>query len=157
MAWGGIVAIIRALVASGAFGVEFPEECPDGAGPVGTHDHDLSLALRAEIPEVEWPLDESSPPPTLAALDLLEFCHRVIAEPIQGSFHSFFRHYHLQFDRDSGQLQFCEKINRILARNGIAFQLTDAGEIERLAPPGLREELARGAPSLARQGLAARL
>ncbi len=140
--WGGIVALVRGSVASGAFGVNFPDECPDGNGPVGCDEDSFSLALRAEVPGVPWPPQPYSVPDTLAALDLLEFCHRAVSEPIQKGYHQFFKHYHLSFDREAGQQKFCANVNRIFARNGAAFQLNDYGRIERLAPPGLREELA---------------
>ncbi|MFX0203186.1 MAG: hypothetical protein ACFFCW_44350 [Candidatus Hodarchaeota archaeon] len=55
-AWGGIIALIRSLISIGAFGFKYPEMCPDGAGPVGTGEQALAVALKAEIPEIEWPL-----------------------------------------------------------------------------------------------------
>jgi hypothetical protein len=142
VAWGGIVAIIRKCLGDGSFGYGFPEECPDGEGPCGANQDDFSLALRAEIPEIEWPLQGQSVPPTLAALDLLEFCHRAVARAIQGSYHGFFRHHHLTFDPQAGQETFCANINRVFARNELAYELTPRGEVVRLAPPVLRETLA---------------
>jgi hypothetical protein len=76
----------------------------------------LGLAVRAEIPELEWPLVPEPMPPTLAILDLLEFCYRHVAEPIQAGYHSFFGHFHLDFERASGQSEFRTRVNRILAR-----------------------------------------
>lgn len=144
-AWGGIVAVIDSLAGNGALGIDFPDECPDGRGPVGTHSHNLGLALQAEIPELMWPLRAGELPPTLAILDLLEFTHRHVAEPIQDSFHSFFGHYHLNFDRNQGQQDFRARVNRILERNGIAFELGDDGLVRRLAAPALQELLSQQA------------
>ncbi len=141
-AWGGIVAVVSALIANGAFGSEFPEECPDGLGTSGTDQHKMSLASRAEIPELEWPLVQATTPPTLAILDFVEFCHRAVAKPTRGSFHSFFQHYHLDFDHEKGQVQFRESINRIFSRSGLVFELQEDGKVIRLAPPILRESLA---------------
>lgn len=141
-AWGGIVALLRKCLADGSFGYGFPEQCPDGEGTCGASEYDFSLALRAEIPEIEWPLHAQQLPPTLAALDLLEFCHRAIGRPIQGSFHSFFRHYHLGFDSEPGKVGFCDNVNRIFARNQLGYELSSAGQIARLAPPVVREALA---------------
>src|SRR5262249_11736273 len=93
--WGGLVALVSSLVASGAFGAYFPAECPDGAGTYATNETAFSLALRAEIPEVAWPLDASEVPPTLAVLDLVQFCYEHVAKPEACSYHSFFRHNHL--------------------------------------------------------------
>lgn len=148
-AWGGIVALLQSLVSTGAFGHQYPEMCPDGAGPYGTDWQALSLAVKAEIPDLEWPLrsptefggKESSVPDTLAVLDLIQFSYRAVAKPIQGSYHSFFQHHHLTFDVDSGREEFRTKVNSILARNGIAFDFKEDGTIERLSPPVLREAL----------------
>lgn len=43
--WGGLVALVDGLVANGAFGIDFPEPCPDGRGPTGTDTHALGLAI----------------------------------------------------------------------------------------------------------------
>jgi hypothetical protein len=140
-AWGGLVVLSQALVDSGALGGDFPDTCPDGYGVCGTDSRALSLALQAEIPEISWPLKPESRPPTLAILDLLEFVHRHVSQPVEGGFHSFFRHTHLSFDREPGQRDFRERANRVLARNGIAFDISEKGLVVRLAPPVLREEL----------------
>jgi hypothetical protein len=123
--------------------------CPDGAGPYGTDWQVLSLAVKAEIPDLEWPLREatefgeegSNVPDTFAVLDLIQFSYQSIARPIQGNYHSFFQHHHLTFDVDSGREEFRAKVNSILARNGIAYDLKEAGTIERLSPPVLHEAL----------------
>lgn len=155
--WGGVVAVIQSATTLGAFGNAFPYNCPDGRGPVGSDEATLARILRAEIPEIEWPLSDtkeveqdffstSQPyvPETVVILDLIEFCHRNIAKPIQDSFHSFFGHYHLSFDVPSGQSEFRSAINRIFSRNGVAYELVSNGQVQRLAPPILRESLARG-------------
>ena len=149
VAWGGIVALIQTLVSTGAFGYKYPEMCRDGAGPYGTDWQALSLAVKAEIPDIEWPLRaltefggvESQIPDTFAVLDLIQFSYQSIARPIQGSYHSFFQHHHLTFDVESGREEFRSKVNTILARNGIAYDLKEDGTIERLSPPVLREAL----------------
>jgi hypothetical protein len=150
-AWGGIVSLVQSLIATGAFGERFPEMCPDGAGPVGTDEQSFMLALCAEVPEIEWPLRttkernyEEVPfsPDVLVVLDFIQFCYAHVAKPIQRGYHSFFRHYHLSFDTEAGKTDFREKVNRIFSRNGIVYELLEDGNIIRLAPPGLREELA---------------
>lgn len=144
-AWGGIVALIDSYITNGGFGIDFPESCPDGRGPTGTDTHAFGLALRAEIPDIEWPLRVETVPHTLSALDLIEFCHSHVAEPIKGSYHSIFDHSHLSFDRSKGQADFRDRVNRILGRNGVAFSLEEDGRVTRLAPPVLDEELRRAA------------
>jgi len=142
-AWGGLIALIDSCVASGGFGIDFPESCPDGRGPIGTDVDTFGLALRAEIPDVDWPLRANAVPHTLSVLDLVEFCHQHISEPIEGSYHSFFGHSHLSFDRAKGQADFRDRVDRIFGRNGIAFALEPDGRVVRLAPPVLDEELRR--------------
>ncbi len=80
-------------------------------------------------------------PDTFAALDLIQFSYQSIATPIQGSYHGFFQHHHLTFDADSGREEFRARVNSILARNGIAYELKEDGTIERLLSPVLREAL----------------
>jgi hypothetical protein len=141
-AWGGLVALIDGFNSNGGFGVDFPDQCPDGRGPTGTNAHTLGLAIRSEIPELEWPIRADSVPSTMAVMDLLEFCHDHVAEAIPESYHSFFGHHHLDFDRDKGREQFRERVNRIISRNKLAFQVNDDGTVSRLAPPVLQEALA---------------
>ena len=123
-AWGGIVALIRSFVSTGAFGYKYPAMCPDGEGPYGTDEQALSLAVKAEIPGLEWPLrapteigDQASHvPDTLESLDLIQFSYQSIAKPIQGGYHNYYRHHHLTFDEPSGREEFRSKINSIFAR-----------------------------------------
>jgi hypothetical protein len=155
--WGGVVALIQSLIATGAFAFKFPELCPDGAGVSGTDENPLSLAVQAEMPGLTWPLNttirvedgflsEETPfaPDTLLILDFIEFCYRSIAKPVQGSYHSFFRHYHLRFDPEAGREEFREDVNRIFARNGIAYELQQGGQIIRVLPPVLGHDLTSG-------------
>ncbi len=139
--WGGIVATTQAFLADESFGASFPEACDDGQGVAGANTYQFSLALAAEVSGIVWPLDAKIIPDKFPALDFLEFCHQHVAKPIQGSYHSFFRHYHLTFDREAGQDDFRQRINRIFGRNGIAYELNPNGQIIRLAPEGLREAL----------------
>lgn len=155
-AWGGIVSLVESLINAGAFGESYPETCPDGAGTIGTNEHSMSLALKGEIPDVEWPLKttvrvekgfsyefEPYAPDTLTIFDLIQFCYRHVAKPIQGRYHEFFGHHHLSFDVDEGREEFRNTINRILARNSLAYELEDDGDIVRLGPVILRESLSR--------------
>ncbi len=141
-AWGGLVALIDGAITSGAFGAAFPSECPDGRGITGTNFQAMGLAVRGEIPELAWPVDPRTTPGTLAVLDFVEFCVARIAKPEPYDFHSFFGHDHLNFDKEAGRAEFRTSVNRIFARNQLAYELTDAGRIVRLAAPVLGETLA---------------
>lgn len=143
-AWGGIQALVHALIEDGSFGVSYPMACEDGAGPIASNEPAVWKAMRAEIPNLQvnprYGLPEDTPQ-TMDILDMIEFCWRCIGEPIRKSYHEFFRHHHLDFDRKAGQDKFQSNVNRTFRRNGLAYELTEHGQIERLAPPVLREEL----------------
>lgn len=152
--WGGIVALINEIISSGALGNRYPEKCPDGVGTIGTDENMFSLAAKAEISDIEWPLKterqkpdgsswerEQYVPETLTVLDLVQFCYHAVAKPIPQSYHSFFGHYHLRFDEDAGKEEFLAKVNKIFERNGIAFTLNNDGSIVRIVSPILQEFL----------------
>ncbi len=103
----------------------------------------MGLALHAEIPDIVWPLRLDPVPHTLSILDLLEFSYNHVAEPTEVSFHTYFNHSHLTFDREKGQAIFLNHMTHIFSRNGIAFKLQSDGTVVRLAPPVLGEELHR--------------
>ncbi|MBI2935569.1 MAG: hypothetical protein HYY31_01960, partial [Chloroflexi bacterium] len=139
-AWGGIVAAIRSRIADGSFGYRYPDKCPDGGAVSGCDNSLFMMAMKAEFPDfldIEG-FSEEVLPDTLVALDLLEFCYRVVAKPIPGGYHSFYRHDHLSFDPEEGQKLFRIDINRILARNSLVFEINPNGQVIRLAPPVLR-------------------
>ena len=50
-------------------------------------------------------------------------------------------HHHLEFDFYDGREEFCENVEEIFRRNGIAYELTEEGRIERLVPPVFSEAL----------------
>lgn len=153
--WRGIARLIEARIEDGSFGARFPENCPDGAGPCGTDARMVWDTMFAEIPNLagrDDPLGDEQPP-IIDQMDMIEFCWRAVGKPESWQFHSFFRHDHLNFDIEVGRVEFCESINRIFQRNGLAYELADAGEIQRLAPPGLREALVQTIFSTGDDGL----
>ena len=75
-------------------------------------------------------------------LDLTEFCWQHVGKPIRGFHHEYMHHHHLSFDVEAGRDEFRNAINTIFRRNGLVYELSDDGSIERLAPPVLREALA---------------
>jgi hypothetical protein len=143
--WTALRHLINARVGDGSFGYKFPESCPDGAGPCGSDVRKFDTIARAEIPELpeQWlNANAEAPPDTMMILDLLEFCARNVAKPIKKSYHGFFRHYHLDFDRDEGLKEFVGDVNRFFGRNGISFELTTEGKAIRIGPALLRDALA---------------
>lgn len=128
-------------VEDGSFGYRFPNECDDGGAVFGCNWRAFGRVLQAEVPGIEWPLPDQGPPPTDIILDLLEFCADAVGEPIKGTYHRFFKHYHLSWNREAGLARFLSDVNRIFARNGIAYELTPDGQARRLSPKPLAEAL----------------
>lgn len=146
VAWSGIAAVIRVRLADGSFGSRFPEICPDGAGACGTNEALFWKALTAEIPaltESEMLLYQEDPPPLLELMDVIEFCWRSVGRVRQRGYHHYFKHHHVDFDVDAGRAEFREAVNLIFQRNGLAFTLTERGEIERLLPVEMGDALHR--------------
>ena len=141
-AWSGIFGTIQSRIADNYFGYRYPLGCPDGLGPYGFDESLFYRALEAEIPDISLPLYPGKVPPTLKVLDLIEFCHRAVGKPVETTYHSHYGHYHLRFKPEEGQTAFRDDINRILARNGLVYELKPNGEVDRLAPVVLREALA---------------
>lgn len=139
--WGGLYALIQSRLADNSFGYRFPEQCPDGGGASGSDWRAFERVLLAEVPDIEWPLDADTPPDAPVLLDLLEFCAASVGLPVEGWFHSFFRHHHLTWERESGLATFVADVNRLFARNGVAFELTPIGEARRLLPAPLAASL----------------
>jgi uncharacterized protein YifE (UPF0438 family) len=69
--------------------------------------------------------------------------YAAVARPIPGKHHDYFNHHHLTFDQAAGQEEFRKTVNRIFARNGVAFEMLSTGRIKRVLPPVLGDELKR--------------
>ena len=67
-------------------------------------------------------------------MDIIEFCWKSIGKPHEHYYHPFFAHHHLTFDQAVGQSEFRNEVNVVFRRNGVAFDLTEVGRIERLIP-----------------------
>jgi hypothetical protein len=87
----------------------------------------LHLEMNDQIPSPFW--------------DLVEFCYEKVAKATRGAYHDYYMHHHLNLDEAEGKRLFCEEVNRVFARNGIAFELEETGNIHRLAPAIVREAL----------------
>lgn len=134
--WGGLVVLINKCIDEQYFAEEFSERCPDNNNHIcGTDQSGMKLDILSSFPNIKWPLDGLDKPYTLTILELLEFCHEKIARPSEYEYHKYFQHNHLRFEREEGQAEFRNKVNRIFERNGITFELQENGQITRLAPP----------------------
>src|ERR1700730_9317911 len=142
--WAALVDLVDERILDGALGHGFPEFCPDGAGCCGCDSRKLARRLKAEIPDLDWPLSTDEAQEIAPMMDLLEFCARNIGEPIEGGWHSFFGHHHLGHDAEAGRAAFRPELDRLFRRNGVAFEMDENGLMHRLAPEGLREALIIG-------------
>jgi len=84
--WAGLVGTVQALINSGAFGLRFPERCPDGQAICGCDSAAIAASVIAEMPGLAWPLETTCveeggflsqrqpfAPDTLLILDFIEF------------------------------------------------------------------------------------
>ena len=155
--WRGLLAVIRSRVTDGSFGAKYPGICEDGPFVFGADMVMLEDAMRAEIPRLavipdrdhsgygQSTLDKlgrpDSQPSTLDILDLIEFCWKNLGKPRTIEPHSFFGHSHLAYDEEAGREEFRDQVEIIFRRNGVAYELTEEGRIERLVPPVFRSSL----------------
>lgn len=138
--WGAIIGMVDTKIDNGSFGYRFPLVCDDaGRQPFGCDRNAFAVMLQAEVPQVQWPLSQDALPDTPDILDLIEFCCIAVGAPIQRSWHEYFNHHHLSWDRDSGLATFVAEVNRLFARNGIAFELSPNGSVSRCLPPSLQQ------------------
>ena len=149
--WGGIVWLIQERINNGSLGLGFPESCPDSPSVCcGVDRHGFEVSIKAKIPVLvedswsrRWEISAIEQPSTLVVMDIIEFCWQHVGSPKIGYYHPFFQHNHLSFDKIEGQTEFREEINQIFRRNGLAFDLTEKGNIERLLPVEI-DNLLRG-------------
>lgn len=139
--WGGLYTIISTRLDDGSFGQRFPTQCLDGYGACGCDQQAFGRMFIAEMPGIEWPLSPDIPPDTPMLLEVLEFCAAAIGQPIEGPYHSYYRHHHLTWNREAGLKLFVEQVNLLFARNGIAYELTSGGQARRILAPILAETL----------------
>jgi len=141
--WGALHALIDMRIGNGAFGFRFAEQCPDGNGPCGCDRQAFAQFLQAEVPWIDWPLRRDELPETPVVLDLLEFCAKAVGEPILGNHHSYYHHYHMEWDRAAGLSSFVADVNLLFQRNGVAFKLEADGRAQRILPQPVAQALGR--------------
>lgn len=155
-AWCGIIAAINKRVGDASFAYSYPFVCSEKGLPYGCDPYQFSVALRGVVPALPWPLKPDPRPSTLDILSIVEFCHREVAAAYEidespsvaemiehlGRMSKPMRcHKHLEFNVEEGEEDFCEEINSIFARYGIAYQLNEDGHITRLLPEELQSPL----------------
>jgi len=134
-AWRGLVAVVMRRFEDGSLARDFPEYCPDGPWIIQASQADIYNLLSGLIPELGgWP-QAGSRPRTPVALDLIDLVAQRVAEPVRRGHHSYFDHWHLEFDEEAGQESFRTDIDQVFARNGIAFEIGPDNRVRRLGPP----------------------
>lgn len=74
--------------------------------------------------------------------DFIEFVYKNIQNYKFLDFHGFYGHDHLRYSESEERKQeFQEEVNQIFQRNGLAYKLNDKGQIERILPKGLENEI----------------
>jgi len=140
--WDGLVALTNNLIDEEYFAQAFPERCPDFPDQIyGTNQSRMISTILAWFPTLKFPLNELDKPVTLTILEFIEFCHEHMAKPVTFDLHKYFTHHHLSFNKQEGQTEFRNQVNRLFERNGIAFELQNNGKVTRLAPPIVRDIL----------------
>ena len=157
--WKGILVLMRRREDDCSLGAKYPDICPDGTFVAGANMGMLEDAMLSEIPGLARFADRhhsiyrqsilaelgssDGQPSALDILDLIEFCWKSVGKPIEMDYHRFFGHNHLKFDVQGGRDEFRAEVETIFRRNGIAYELTEQGRIERRLPPVYRSALVR--------------
>ena len=67
-------------------------------------------------------------------MDIIEFCWKSVGKYEEVNNSSYSRQIIESLDKEAGQAEFREGVNFLFQRNGISFNLTEQGKIERLIP-----------------------
>jgi hypothetical protein len=81
--------------------------------------------------------------------DVIEFLYEHVSKPVERHYHSYSEcGWHCTtFDRNEGQAEFREKVNRILRHYGVGFELSVDGEIYELPDAGFEALMQAALPS----------
>ncbi len=123
-------------------GYKYPDTCPDDDNSIcGTDEKQLFSLLKYRIPELK---SNDEPIPELhvtifdvynqeAVLDFVEYIAQNMKTLVRGSYHDYFKHYHVSFnDTPLDFNKFREEINDIFQMTGLQYILTAKRTIERL-------------------------
>lgn len=136
----GLKALVKRRIDGDWLAREFPSFCSDGNGITGTNPHDIGPDLAALVPGVDWPLWQGEVSDEML-FDVVEYVGQRIAKPTEGSWHSFFKHYELDFDENKGRTDFRDAVNLLLSRGGTVFEMNRAMQIQRVGSPEVQTAL----------------
>ncbi|MDB5098118.1 MAG: hypothetical protein JWM80_2539 [Cyanobacteria bacterium RYN_339] len=86
-----------------------------------------------------FPIDRTKTYDEVDCFDLIEFLFDHVSKPVDGWYHSYNQcgtHYET-FDRDAGRKEFRDRVNLVLEDYTNGWQLSELGEIQACADPGL--------------------
>jgi len=121
----------------------FPLRCPDNGMIFDFDERAFKDVTKALIPNFNLfskngikNINDYTDSDQYALLDFIEFCMKNIEDYEERGYHKFYNHYHWNFypSGTKNKSEFCDKINLIFQRNGIAFKLSMNGSIERILP-----------------------
>jgi hypothetical protein len=142
----------------------FPEYCPDGNGICGIDKQQLYALLKYRIPDlfrndysynISLVPTESDEYNQYALLDYIEYIAQNMKTIIRGSYHEFFKHYHLTFSESSADFdRFRKDINDIFIITRLQYRLSEGRQIERITDSdSLIEEAKQASNNLSENGL----
>ncbi|MEE8153147.1 MAG: hypothetical protein V3T76_08985 [candidate division NC10 bacterium] len=137
-----LVNVFEALEGEGAFQKAFGYDCVDG-GTKGFVGRDPGAYFHRKLRKPGlWPIREAAQDYTEDDLfDVIELLHDLVAKPLNGRYHSYADcgwHYS-EFDEEAGRLGYRDEVNRFLGDYDSGFQISEDGEVIRLAPDGLED------------------
>jgi hypothetical protein len=145
-AWRAIWALIESRIEDGSFGRAFPVTCDESHAVVATDRAKMLNLAVGLVPGIAAAFENAhlgvnALPPTVAILELIEFCYDRVAAVTARRSHHFWKHDHLTFSQSDGRRMFSDEVNQLLARQGLVYELGLDGKIVRPAPVVLREQL----------------
>ncbi|OCC17803.1 hypothetical protein AS590_05935 [Prescottella equi] len=143
----GLAGYVSVRIGANWLADEFPDQCLDGNQICGTDTNGLGALIEALVPGVKWPLRASAKLSDAQIFDLLEFMANRVSKPSERDFHSYGKHYHLTFDRETGFFEFRREVNEILARGGANYEMSESGKILRIGAAPVRALISRLQPN----------
>lgn len=142
----GLKALIFSKIDANWFAKRFPKNCEDGQGIHSTNRHALWETMRGFIPDLpeymggEWPLTDG------VIFDFVEYAAQAVSKPREKSWHDFYKHHELSFDKKAGEKEFRAEVNTILRRGGSVFELDKDLKIVRTGSPSVQDVIQKLVP-----------
>ena len=148
--WVAIGTMLEAWLTRSELGIDHVHACPDNGLPTGVDEQRFMQALGSIVDGFDGffpvraagtgrsaPWDRSGAeepvhPRTDEILDALEWCARQVGRKVHETYHSYFNHYHLGWDRTAGLAAFVEEVNLLMNRRRLAYEMEGGGRILRL-------------------------